>query len=113
VAFKPVTTEQQLHAIRALMRFEATAIQQRIAIEWLLRDVCGNDVTPAVYNEGLLSTNDTLLALGRHQVSTALWKTLAPAALDEALAHDAEILRRSTGLTQPTRTTRTNRRGKP
>lgn len=111
MAFKPVTTEQQLHAIRALMRFEATAIQQRIAIEWLLRDVCGNDVTPAVYNEGLLSTNDTLLALGRHQVSTALWKTLAPAALEEAIAYDLAIMRKATGLPPDTRTTRTKRRG--
>lgn len=112
MAFKPVTTEQQLHAIRALMKFEASPVQQRIAVEWLLRDVCSNDVTPAVYNNGLLSINDTLLALGRHQVSTAMWKTLAPAALDEAIAHDAETLRRATGMTQPTRVTRTNRRGK-
>ena len=113
MAFKPTTTEQQLHAVRALMRFQADATQQRIAIEWLLRDVCGNDLTPAVYNEGLLSVNDTLMAVGRHQVSTAMWKTLAPAALDEALAYDAEILRRAMGSTREPRTTRTNRRGKP
>lgn len=111
MAFKPVTTEQQLHAVRALMRFQADATQQRIAVEWLLRDVCGNDITPAVYNDGLLSPNDTFLALGRHQVSTALWKTLAPAALDEAVAYDLAIMRKATGLPPDTRTTRTKRRG--
>lgn len=111
MAFKPVTTEQQLHAVRALMRFQADATQQRIAVEWLLRDVCGNDITPAVYNDGLLSPNDTLLALGRHQVSTALWKTLAPAALEEAIAYDLAIMRKATGLPPDTRTTRTKRRG--
>lgn len=111
MAFKPVTTEQQLHAVRALMRFQADATQQRIAVEWLLRDVCGNDITPAVYNDGLLSPNDTFLALGRHQVSTALWKTLAPAALEEAIAYDLAIMRKATGLPPDTRTTRTKRRG--
>lgn len=111
MAFKPATTEQQLHAVRALMRFQADATQQRIAIEWLLRDVCGNDITPAVYNDGLLSPNDTFLAIGRHQVSTALWKTLAPAALDEAIAYDLAIMRKATGLPPDTRTTRTKRRG--
>lgn len=111
MAFKPATTEQQLHAVRALMRFQADATQQRIAIEWLLRDVCGNDITPAVYNDGLLSPNDTFLALGRHQVSTALWKTLAPAALDEAIAYDLAIMRKAPGLPPDTRTTRTKRRG--
>lgn len=111
MAFKPATTEQQLHAVRALMRFQADATQQRIAIEWLLRDVCGNDITPAVYNDGLLSPNDTFLAIGRHQVSTAMWKTLAPAALDEAIAYDLAIMRKATGLPPDTRTTRTKRRG--
>lgn len=111
MAFKPATTEQQLHAVRALMRFQADATQQRIAIEWLLRDVCGNDITPAVYNDGLLSPNDTFLAIGRHQVSTAMWKTLAPAALDEAIAYDLAIMRKTTGLPPDTRTTRTKRRG--
>lgn len=109
MAFKPATTEQQLHAVRALMRFQADATQQRIAIEWLLRDVCGNDLTPAVYNDGLLSPNDTFLALGRHQVSTALWKTLAPAALEEAIAYDAEILRRAVSSPREPRTTRKRR----
>lgn len=93
------------------MRFQADATQQRIAIEWLLRDVCGNDLTPAVYSEGLLSVNDTLMAVGRHQVSTAMWKTLNPAALDEALAYDAEILRRAMGSPREPRTPRTKRRG--
>lgn len=111
MAFKPVTTEQQLHAVRALMRFQADATQQRIAVEWLLRDVCGNDITPAVYNDGLLSPNDTFLALGRHQVSTALWKTLAPAALDEAVAYDLAIMRKASGLPPDMRTTRAKRRG--
>ena len=111
MAFKPVTTEQQLHAVRALMRFQADATQQRIAVEWLLRDVCGNDITPAVYNDGLLSPNDTFLALGRHQVSTALWKTLAPTALDEAVAYDTAIMRKASGLPPDMRTTRTKRRG--
>ncbi len=109
MSFKPATTEQQLHAVRALMRFQADATQQRIAIEWLLRDVCGNDITPAVYNDGLLSPNDTFLAIGRHQVSTAMWKTLAPAALDEAVAYDLAIMRKATGLPPDTRTTRKRR----
>ena len=116
MAFKPATTEQQLHAVRALMRFQADATQQRaqvirgvVVAEEL--DVCGNDITPAVYNDGLLSPNDTFLAIGRHQVSTAMWKTLAPAALDEAIAYDLAIMRKATGLPPDTRTTRTKRRG--
>lgn len=82
---KPIFTEADVHAIRALIAGTATADQQRRGMRFILNDVCHIFDSPYV-SEG--QDRETFLMLGRHQVGVIITSTQNPAVLEAAIEHD-------------------------
>lgn len=75
----PVTTEDDVHAIRALIAGTATPDQQRRGMRWIGEQCCRIYDTPYVSQGG---DRDTFVMIGRHQVGTMISAMQTPATLE-------------------------------
>lgn len=82
---KPTFTEQDVHALRALIAGVATGDQQRRGMRFILEDVCRIFDTPYVA-EG--ADRESFVAIGRHQVGVIITSSQNPAVLQAAIEHD-------------------------
>jgi hypothetical protein len=102
---EPNFTEADVHAIRATLRGEASADQQRRAMKFVLEGICHIFDSPYVAN-GL--DRESFVMLGRHQVGVIITSTQTERVLEEARARDRGIAnpRRETELSAPRRRTK-------
>lgn len=80
---EPVTTEDDVHAIRALIAGTATPDQQRRGMRWIAEQACHVFDSPYVARG---TDRDTFVMIGRHQVGTMISHLQTPAALEAARA---------------------------
>lgn len=81
----PITTEEDVHAVRALLAGSATKEQQMRATRWIGEQCCHVFDSPYVEHG---SDRDTFVMLGRHQVGVMISAMQTPGALDRARAFD-------------------------
>lgn len=93
----PQPTEIEVHAVRALVKGEASKDQQLRAVEWLMT-ITGIRGVP--YVPGSEGERDTLVLIGQHRIGVLIANMLAPETLTQAQASDRE---RARGVPAPTR----------
>ncbi len=103
---KPQFTEADVHAIRALLRGEATADQQRRAMRVILEDVCHIYDSPYVADG---SDRESFVMMGRHQVGVIVTSAQTARVLEEARAHDYALAHPETTRVVPELTARSPR----
>lgn len=89
---EPVTTEDDVHAIRALIAGTATPDQQRRGMRWIGEQCCQIFSSPYVARG---SDRDTFVMIGRHQVGVMISHCQTEQALEVARAAAAAKARKS------------------
>ena len=87
ILFPPITTEADVHAVRALITGQATPDQQQRAMRWIGDQVCRRLDSP--YASGADPTDQGVL-LGRHLVGVLISDMTLPRTLEAARKADAE-----------------------
>lgn len=83
---KPTWSEADVHAVRAVMRGTADGEQQRLALTFILTEVCRIFDSPYVADG---ADRESFVAIGRHQVGVIITSAQTEPVLIEARANDA------------------------
>lgn len=82
---KPIITEADVHAVRAVLAGRADSDQQRRAMRWIGEELCHIFDSPYVADG---NDRDTFIMLGRHQVGVMISAMQTPATLEAAREFD-------------------------
>lgn len=108
----PITTEADVHAVRACMGGTADADQQQRAMRWIVNQVCRRLDSPWRPGE-LGAARETDFEAGRHWAGVTIADMTTPKALEDARATDQQIAKMAAASLQQSanRARRTPKRG--
>jgi hypothetical protein len=84
---KPITTEADVHAWRALLEFRADSDAQRRCVDWLAQ-ATGRAGVP--YVPGADGERDTLVLIGQQRIGVLIGNMMLPATLAQARQDDID-----------------------